>query len=93
MDDTKNTIGLTDLLDEVGRDLDELRKKHTGDYQIKNVTMWWELERDRILARHNPGTVLKTLRRVQRFRRMMTFFFAGWLMMLVVQTAIRFWIS
>lgn len=63
MDDTRNTIGLSELLDEVGRDLAEFRRKHPGDYQLKNVTMWWELEQERLQVRHAG----KHVRRPRRF--------------------------
>lgn len=59
MDDKQNTIGLSDLLDEVGRDLEEFRKKHPTDYQLKTITMWWELERERLSVRHVGKRVLK----------------------------------
>jgi len=35
MDEKNNTIGLTELLNEIGNDLDEYRKKHEKDYQVK----------------------------------------------------------
>lgn len=89
MDDKQATIGLTKLLDEITTDLDELRKKHPGDYNIKNITMWWELERERVLARYSPGFMVKKLRRIQGIKRMMMLFFAGWLTMIGVQTVIR----
>jgi hypothetical protein len=89
MDDKQETIGLAELLDEVHRDLDELRKKHPSDYNIRNITMWWELEKERLSARHSPGAVVKKLRKLQGARKMMIWFFCGWLTMLAVQTMIR----
>jgi hypothetical protein len=89
MDDKQETIGLAELLDEVQRDLDELRKKHSSDFNIRNITMWWELEKERLSARHSPGTVVKKLRKIQGIRRMMIWFFLGWLVMLAVQTIMR----
>ena len=38
MQDATKTISLTDLLNEVDLDLDELRKKHASDYGVKNIT-------------------------------------------------------
>ena len=93
MDDTQKTIGLTELLEEVNRDLDELRKKHSSDYNIRNITMWWDLERERLAARHSPGSVVRKVRDSRALRSMMTWFFVGWLTMLVVQTTIRFLIG
>jgi hypothetical protein len=89
MDDRQETIGLMELLDEVHRDLDELRKKHPSDYNIRNITMWWDLEKERLLARHSPGSVVRKLRKIQGVRKMIAWFFVGWLMMLVVQIAMR----
>lgn len=90
MDDSRNdTIGLTKLLDEISLDLDELRKKHPSDYNVKNIGMWWELERERVMARHSPVSVVKKLRRIQHMKRLMTGFFAGWLAMIAVQAVAR----
>ena len=90
MNDKNNTIGLTELLDEISRDLDELKKKNPGDYSMKGIAMYWDMQREKILARHAPTTAVKKFRRVQGFRKMMTWFFAGWVVMLIVQTALRF---
>ncbi len=57
MSDKQTIIGMTDLLDEVSRDLDDFRKKHASDYGVKNVTLWWELERERLLIRHKEARV------------------------------------
>jgi len=89
MSDAKDTIGLPELLDEVSHDLDEFRKKHASDYTVKNITLWWELERDRVLARHVPATTLRKLRRVQSVRRMLLLFTAGWLTMAIIETVVR----
>ena len=89
MDDKPETIGLTTLLDEVDRDIDELRKKHPSDYGVKNLTMWWELEKERLVTRHGPTSVVKKLRRVQGYKRTAIWFFAGWATMLVTNTVIR----
>jgi hypothetical protein len=56
MSEHQNIIGMADLLDEVSRDLDDFRKKHPGDY---SVTMWWELERERLLIRHKEARVVR----------------------------------
>ena len=84
-----NTIGLTELLDEVSRDLDDFRKKHQSDYSVKNITLWWELERDRVVTRHAPNSVVKTLRRARGAKWMLAWFVAGWLTTLSAQSAIR----
>lgn len=89
MDDPRNTIGLTELLAEVERDLDELRKKHSNDYGVKNITMWWELERERLLARHSPTTAVQKLRRAHGLKRMLFWFSAGWATMLALNLAMR----
>lgn len=89
MSDAQNTIGLSELLAEVDRDLDEWRKKNPNDYGIKNTVLWWELQRERLVTRHSPQSVVKKLRRVQGMKRVMVWFFAGWLTMLAANTAIR----
>jgi hypothetical protein len=89
MDDKHDIIGLTELLDEVGRDLDEFRKKHQSDYSVKTISLWWDMEKDRLLSRHSPACVVKKLRRVQGLRRTMIWFFAGWVTMLTMNLIIR----
>ena len=89
MDDTQYSIGLTALLDEVDRDLDELRKKNPTDYSIRNIAMWWSLERERLTTRHGPAALVKRIHRMQGVRRMAVGFFVGWATMLAVNTAIR----
>jgi hypothetical protein len=89
MADTPHTIGLTELLGEVDRDLDELRKKHPADYGMKNLGMWWELERERLLVRHGPTALVKELRRTRGLKRALGLFTAGWLVMLVIQAVLR----
>jgi hypothetical protein len=56
---------------------------------VKNVTLWWELERERLLARHSPASALRKFRRFQSWQRMMALFFAGWLTMIAMQAIIR----
>lgn len=73
MDETRNTIGLSELLNEVDRDLDELRRKHASDYGVKNITMWWELERERLVTRHDPAAVVMLMRRVRGLKRVVWF--------------------
>ena len=80
MDEQQQTIGLSDLLIEVEHDLDEFRKKHSNDYGVKNITMWWELERERLLVRHGSFAVVRKIRRAQTFKRLMAYFFAGWIL-------------
>lgn len=89
MDDTQNTIGLSELLAEVDRDLDEFRKKHQSDFGVKNVTLWWELERERLVTRHGSLAAVKKLRKIQGIKRTMIWFFAGWVTMLAASTVIR----
>jgi hypothetical protein len=89
-DTTSNTIGLTELLDEVSNDLAELRKKNPNDYSIKNIVMWWDLERDRLIARHLPNGVVKTLKRVKSMKRYLLLFTAGWTLSISIDLAIRF---
>jgi hypothetical protein len=89
MDDKQKTIGLSELLDGISQDLDELRKKHASDYNIKNITMWWELEKERVLARHMPGSIVKTVRRYRSTMRILGWFTTGWLAMLAIQIGIR----
>lgn len=89
MDDKHDTIGLTELLAEVDRDLDEFRKKHPSDYSVKNITLWWDFERERLVTRHGNHSVVKKLRKVQGFKRLMIWFFAGWATMLATNAVIR----
>lgn len=88
MDTTQNTIGFSELLDEVGRDLDDYRKKHPSDYQLKTITMWWELERERLQLRHGG----KSMRKPRRFlpsNRSAIWFLAGWTTVLVASSLFR----
>ena len=87
MEANRNTIGLGDLLDQISCDLDELRRKHPGDYAMKNITMWWELEKERLLTRHSPASVVNRHRNVWRFRQWTVVFFAGCMTMLAVNIA------
>ena len=84
-----NNIGLTDLLDEVSKDLDDFRKKHASDYGVKNVTLWWDLERERLLVRHSPSTRLRTFVGKRSVRQALGWFTAGWVVLIAVQTAVQ----
>src|SRR4051812_10862130 len=77
MSDAQDTIGMTELLDEVSRDLDDFRKKHPGDYNLKSITLWWDLERERLVTRHSPQTVVKNLRRARNVKRLMVWVCVG----------------
>lgn len=89
MDDTTKTIRLTDLLHEVDLDLDELRKKHSNDYGVKNITMWWELERDRLVTRHGANLAIRMIRRAHTVKRLMIYVFAGWVISTAVSAGLR----
>ena len=73
--DTQKTIGMTQLIDEIGRDLDDFRKKNPTDYGIKNTVMWWTLEAERLVVRHGEKTVLRLPRFLRGTRWIL--FFAG----------------
>jgi hypothetical protein len=89
MDETTHTIGLAALLSEVDRDLEEFRTKHPGDFGVKNISLWWELERERTLARHAPGSLVKRHRRARSLSRWLGLFTAAWAVLIVVQAALR----
>lgn len=89
MDDSKTTIGLPELLSEVDRDLDEFRKKHQGDYSVKNVTLWWELERERVLTRHASVTEVRKLRRARSLKWLMAWFLVGMVASSLLSAALR----
>ena len=93
MDDKQETIGLTELLEEVNRDLDELRKKHSSDYNIRNITMWWDLERERLAARHSPGSVSQESTPCPGYEKNDDVVLCRLATMLVVQTTMRFLIG
>jgi hypothetical protein len=75
MDEMQTTIGMTRLFDEIDRDLDDFRKKHASDYSAKNVTLWWELERERLVVRHGEKALLRKPRFLRGGRTLL--FFAG----------------
>jgi hypothetical protein len=84
MEATRKTIGLSDLLDEIGNDLDELRKKHPSDYTVKNITMWWELERERLVSRHGSSLAVRKHRWSKNLKRLTISFIAGWIVSIAV---------
>ena len=86
MEQQHRTIGLAELLDEVTRDLSELRSKHASDYSLKNVTMWWELEKERLVMRHSPATIV--WRKARVVKRLTIGFLAGAMTALAVNAAI-----
>ena len=88
MNEKNDTIGLTDLVDEITRDLDDFRKKHAGDYSVKNITLWWEMEKERLLVRHAPSTVVRRLTRAKKLWKMLAWFTAGWIVLLVLQAVL-----
>lgn len=85
MDSKQLTIGLQELLEEVDRDLDEFRKKHASDYSVKNITLWWGTEKERVLMRHEPDSVVKTIHELRRVKWFAAFFVAGQLVLLAAQ--------
>lgn len=89
MPENPNTIGLQDLLDEISRDLDNFRKKHASDYGVKNITLWWDMEKERLLVRHVPSSVVRTITGARSVRRAIGWFTAGLVALGAVQTAIR----
>jgi len=89
MEDEQHTIGLQDLLSQVDRDLDDFRRKHQSDYSTKNISLWWDLERERILTRHVPSTLVKKLRHAESLKRSLAFFAAGGITILLGEIALR----
>jgi hypothetical protein len=77
MSNAQDTIGLTQLLDEVSADIDDLRKKNPSDYGVKNLIMWWSLERERIIIRHGSTAAVKRLLKIRSIKRVMLSFLAG----------------
>jgi hypothetical protein len=92
MDENAHTIGLVNLLDEVSRDLDDFRKKHQSDYGVKNVTLWWDLEKERLLVRHAPSGVVRTAPGPRRraLERALRWLPAGLAALFVAQSALWF---
>ncbi|HEX3151153.1 MAG TPA: hypothetical protein VHR66_23950 [Gemmataceae bacterium] len=69
MSNTQDTIGLTQLLDEIDSDLADFRKKHPTDFGVKTTSMWWELERERLKVRHGSGVALTRVWSLKRLVR------------------------
>src|SRR6476620_4349250 len=78
-----DTIGLQQLLDEISKDLDELVQKNPKDYSNRGTVPWWMLERERVLARHLPATIVKKLRKAASVKKWLWIFSAGWLVMVL----------
>lgn len=90
MDDTQQTLRLVELLDEVARDIEDFRKKHPGDYSVKNVAVWWDLERERLLMRHGSSKVVKRMRRLQGVKKATALIVSGWFAAVAASAALRF---
>ncbi len=88
MSEEQKTIGLTELLDEVSRDLDEYRKKHPNDYGVKGVTLWWDTEKERLAMRHGSATLVKYSRREERMKRLAILFLVAWTITLSLNTVV-----
>jgi hypothetical protein len=87
MEQKHKTIGLSELLDEVSSDLAELRSKHASDYSLKNITIWWALEKERLAMRHNPASIVS--KHAGLLRRLSIGFVAGAVTMLAAIAVIR----
>lgn len=87
MEQKHKTIGLSELLDEVTSDLAELRSKHPGDYSVKNITMWWALEKERLAMRHSPASIVT--KHAGLLKRLSIGFVAGAVTMLVANTVMK----
>lgn len=88
MDDNQKSIDLGALLDEVSRDLDEYRKKHANGYGVKEVTLWWDTEKERLSMRHGSATVLKKSRREERMKRLTIAYLVAWTVTLSLNTVV-----
>ena len=53
-----------------------------------DFVMYWQLQRERVLARHLPTTVVKKARRVQNLKKWLIVFSLGWAAMLLAQAAL-----
>lgn len=89
MDDTQPLIGLPELLGEIDRDLQDFRAKHQSDFGVKNITLWWELERERLTVRHGPAASVRRSRMTRGAWRLGACFLAGFLSLPVFQVALR----
>lgn len=88
MSETQKSIGLSELLDEVSRDLDEYRKKHPNDHSVRGVTLWWDTEKERLTMRHGSATVLMKSRLEERMKRLAIWFLAAWTILLSLNTLV-----
>ena len=84
MDDKTKSIELGDLLDEIGNDIEELRKKNANDYTVRNMAMWWALEKSMLKIRHHPASVMKRIQRKWTTRWVAIAFCAGLAAMMAV---------
>lgn len=84
MDNKNSTVPLVTLLDEISNDLDELRKQNPTDHSFKGIAMFWNLERERVVARHNPQTAVKKHQQ-REVKRALLWFFGGWMVMISLQ--------
>jgi hypothetical protein len=89
MDNKQKPIGMKDLMDEVDRDLAALRAKNPQDYSLRPVSLWWQLERERLEMRHTPHAVVTMTHRLRGVKRMAAWFVAGQLVLLAAQAALR----
>lgn len=89
MSGTGDIIGIGELLDEVSRDLDDFRRKHPTDYGVKNITLWWDMEKERLLTRHGAAGVARTLRRMQGLKWFAACFALGCAATLAAAAGIR----
>ncbi|MCA9224419.1 MAG: hypothetical protein KDA47_02365 [Planctomycetales bacterium] len=74
------------LLAEVADDLEELRKQHPNDCQLRNVVMRWGLEKERLLVRHGDVAVVTQWKKV---RKHWPTFVVGLLVMDMIQQLLR----
>lgn len=87
MEQKHKTIGLSELLDEVSSDLAEFRSKHPGDYSVKNITLWWTLEKERLAMRHSPASIVA--KHAGLLKRLSIGFVAGAMTMLGATAAVK----
>jgi hypothetical protein len=83
-----DTIGIQELMDEIDKDVADYKARNAGDYSVKNVVMFWQLERERVLIRHLPATLVKKARRARSVRFWLGCFSAAWAALIAVQALI-----
>lgn len=86
----RRTIGLSELLDEIDRDLDDFRRKHQGDYSVKNITLWWQMQRERLTIRHSPSCAVK-LHLASGWKRTAIWFLVGATLAQTLNLMTRLW--